>query len=139
MSDTESELRTKKESPYMKHLGDEQVEQIAAACHEVNRRWCILSGDDSQASWEDAPEWQRESAMAGVYGVIGGNGPEQSHESWLAVKEADGWVYGDVKDPEAKTHPCMVPYEDLPPHQHYKDSLFVQTARSMAEGMAFDG
>ena len=50
--------------------------------------------------------------------------PEQSHESWLEQKIADGWVYGAVKDPDAKTHPCCVPYEELPVEQKAKDYLF---------------
>ena len=50
--------------------------------------------------------------------------PSASHESWLAVKEADGWKYGEVKDPENKEHPCFVPYEQLPEEQKAKDHLF---------------
>lgn len=25
-----------------------------------------------------------------------------------------GWTYGEQRDDELKTHPCLVPYEDLP-------------------------
>lgn len=35
-----------------------------------------------------------------------------------------GWVYGKVKDAEAKTHPCIVKFEDLPEFQQKKDALF---------------
>lgn len=108
---------------------------IAAACHEVNRQWCALHNDFSQPEWHDAPDWQKSSAIEGVLGVAKGNGPRESHEGWLAHKEAEGWVYGDVKDPEAKTHPCMVPYDDLPAEQHFKDDLFVSTARLMLKGV----
>jgi len=41
-------------------------------------------------------------------------GPEKSHESWMKVKEIDGWKWGPVKDPEKKEHPCMVPFSELP-------------------------
>ena len=44
---------------------------------------------------------------------------------------ADGWVYGIVKDPESKTHPCLVPYQDLPAEQRIKDSLFGLTVRGV--------
>lgn len=47
-----------------------------------------------------------------------------SHDNWLKQKVAEGWVYGEVKDPEAKTHPCCVPYEELPESQKFKDLLF---------------
>lgn len=101
----------------------------ARAAHEANRAWCIAHGDDSQLSWDEAPEWQRSSCLNGVEGVINGNGPRESHASWLKEKEAAGWVYGAVKDPVAKTHPCCVPYEDLPEEQKMKDFIFVSVVR----------
>lgn len=103
----------------------------AAAAHEVNRAWCIAHGDHSQPGWADAPAWQRESAIEGVFGVMRGNTPEQSHESWLEHKRSDGWVYGPVKDVERKQHPCMVPYAELPPEQQAKDHNFVATVRAV--------
>ncbi len=36
------------------------------------------------------------------------------HEVWAAGRIADGWTYGEKRDDEAKTHPCLVPYEELP-------------------------
>jgi len=109
-----------------------QIETCARAAHEANRAWCLAHGDHSQPSWEDAPDWQKESAIAGVNGVLSGNTPEQSHESWLAHKRRDGWVYGPVKDPAKKEHPCMVPYSELPPAQRVKDAIFVSVVRAMA-------
>jgi hypothetical protein len=50
--------------------------------------------------------------------------PEQSHESWWAEKQRTGWTYGPVKDAEKKTHPCCVPYAELPREQQRKDALF---------------
>jgi hypothetical protein len=105
----------------------------AMAAHEANRAYCLAIGDASQVHWEQAPEWQRASALAGVRGVlIDGNGPRESHESWLAEKRADGWKYGPVKDPEAKVHPCFVPYDELPEAQKGKDAIFVTIVRAVA-------
>ena len=36
------------------------------------------------------------------------------HEVWSAGRIADGWTYGVVRDDARKTHPCLVPYEQLP-------------------------
>lgn len=108
------------------------VEKIAMVCHEANRAWCIANGDSSQPLWTEAPDWQRDSALIGVRGVLAGNTPEQSHESWLAVKRADGWRHGPVKCPETKQHPCMVPYDELPPEQQAKDHLFVAVVNALA-------
>ena len=108
---------------------------IAAVAHEINRAYCAALGDDSQPEWDDAPDWQKDSAVGGVEFHLANPdaGPEASHESWLAQKEADGWTYGEEKDPEAKTHPCFVPFTELPPEQQAKDFLFRQTVHSLAE------
>lgn len=111
------------------------LEAIARATHEANRAYCLANGDTSQPSWDDAPDWQRTSARHGVVGALAGNTPEQSHEGWMREKLATGWSYGPVKDPERKQHPCMVPYEQLPPEQRGKDALFVCVARAMAAAL----
>lgn len=105
---------------------------LAAICHEVNAAYCRSIGDASQPAWLEAPEWQKSSAIAGVEGILGGRitKPEESHESWAAQKIADGWKYGEVKDPEAKTHPCLVPYDQLPESQRVKDDLFFAVVRA---------
>jgi len=105
---------------------EEFIEKVARQCHEANRAYCGLIGDKSQVSWEEAPEWQKQSAKEGVkYHLNNRNStPADSHVSWMKQKEKDGWIYGDVKDPEKKTHPCMVPYEQLPMEQRLKDYVF---------------
>lgn len=106
----------------------ENVSVIATAkiAHEVNRAWCAFNGDHSQPSWEDAPEWQRKSAINGVnfHRANPEAGDCASHNSWMAEKLADGWTYGEIKDPENKTHPCIRPFEELPKDQQFKDRLF---------------
>lgn len=114
-------------------MNKQQIETAARAAHEANRAWCLAQGDASQPSWEEAPEWQRVSAVSGVQGVIAGNGPEQSHESWLEEKRRAGWTFGAVKDPDKKEHPCFVPYADLPPEQKAKDHVFVGVVRAFIE------
>lgn len=107
--------------------------EIAHVCHEANRALCEANGDTSQVAWADAPGWQKDSAINGVRAISDGRTtrPEQSHESWLAEKEANGWVYGDVKDVTTKTHPCMVPYSQLPPEQRVKDHVYFAVATTL--------
>ena len=101
--------------------------------HEANRTWCAVLGDDSQPAWEDAPEWQRQSAINGVQFHIDNPiaHPIDSHDNWMREKVANGWTYGEVKDPEAKTHPCLRPYHELPEEQRRKDWLFVAVVRAL--------
>lgn len=102
------------------------VDQIAKVCHEVNRAYCQSIGDNSQLSWEEAPDWQRTSAINGVTFHVNNPdaGPDHSHNEWLKEKEANGWKYGEVKDPEKKEHPCFLPYDQLPVEQKSKDYIF---------------
>ena len=109
----------------------DQTETLAHVAHESNRAYCRSIGDDSQPAWDDAPEWQKSSARNGVAGILSGNTPEQSHESWLAQKEAEGWKYGPVKNPDLKEHPCFVPYAELPEAQQVKDHVFAGVIRAM--------
>ncbi|MBQ8001535.1 MAG: Ryanodine receptor Ryr [Ruminococcus sp.] len=39
---------------------------------------------------------------------------ENVHEVWAAGRVAEGWTYGEVRDDEKKTTPCLVPYCELP-------------------------
>lgn len=36
------------------------------------------------------------------------------HEVWAQNRIKEGWTYGPVRDDVNKTHPCLVPYEELP-------------------------
>lgn len=42
------------------------IQGIARVCHEANRGYCISMGDKSQLPWDEAPAWQRGSAVQGV-------------------------------------------------------------------------
>jgi hypothetical protein len=110
-----------------------EAEAIARVCHEANRAYCSTIGDDSQPSWEDAPDWQRESAINGVLFHQDNPlaNPIDSHESWMKEKLEAGWTYGAVKDPDAKTHPCILPYHELPLEQRLKDSLFMAIVHAL--------
>ncbi len=36
------------------------------------------------------------------------------HEVWAETRISQGWSYGEKRDDELMTHPCLVPYEQLP-------------------------
>lgn len=38
---------------------------------------------------------------------------ENTHEVWAQGKLDDGWTYGETLDREKKTHPLLIPYEEL--------------------------
>ncbi len=111
------------------------VEQIAKICHEANRTYCQTINDFTQRSFEEAAEWQRTSAIAGVHHHLDNPDSEDSdsHKAWMTDKLLAGWKYGENKDEEAKTHPCIVPFEKLPIEQQRKDALFRAIVHALAK------
>lgn len=111
-----------------------EVVDIAKVAHEVNAAYCESIMDLTQPSWEEAPEWQKSSAINGViFHLENANAsPSASHDSWLKQKTEEGWKYGEIKNPETKQHPCFVPYDQLPVSQRSKDYLFKQIVHSLA-------
>lgn len=43
------------------------------------------------------------------------------HEVWAQNRINQGWQYGPRRDDVLKTHPCLVPYEDLPEEEKQYD------------------
>lgn len=112
---------------------DMDIVDIARVTHEANRAVQIITGDPAPSPpWDEAPDWQQASAIDGVGNALRGATPEQSHENWLEEKRRTGWSYGEVKDAEAKTHPCFVPYAELPPEQRVKDDVFTSIVRALS-------
>lgn len=110
-----------------------KIEDIAQVAHEINKAYCSSLGDDTQPDWIDAPQWQKDSAVSSVQFHIStpDAGGDASHNAWLAVKAADGWKYGEVKDADKKEHPCFIPYSELPLEQRVKDYLFAAVVDSL--------
>lgn len=109
-----------------------RLHDIAQVCHEANRAIQIIQGDpEPSAVWKDAPQWQRDSAIEGVVKAAAGQSPRELHESWCDFKYATSWVYGEVKDTERLTHPCLVPYDELPEDQKDKDRVFAAIVNTL--------
>jgi len=103
-----------------------QIEHCARIAHEANRTYCENMGDFSQPLWDDTPQWQKDSIINGVqFHLDNRDAPLwDAHNSWLKEKMKNGWVYGEIKDLDKKTHPCIVPYKNLPISERYKIALF---------------
>lgn len=106
--------------------------QIARVCHEANRAVRHALGETDDGGWDDISEETQLSAINGVLAAQAGADPIRSHINWLTFKEQHGWVWGPEKNEELKTHPCIVPYNQLPPEQQLKDALFVAVVRALS-------
>lgn len=52
------------------------------------------------------------------------------HEVWAYNRIAEGWVYGNERNSELKTTPCLVPYEELPEiEKNYDRNTAVETLK----------
>ena len=111
----------------------DMVLDIARECHATNREYCMSLGDDSQVPFDEAPKIIQQSVIDGVKGVLENSEitPEQSHDNWVYYKSEEGWEYGETKDIEAKLHPNLVPFNDLPETEQLKDKMFIDTVRQI--------
>lgn len=48
---------------------------------------------------------------------------EDNHINWMNMKESQGWVLGKEKDFDKKTHPDLIPYDELPLIEKNKDEM----------------
>lgn len=110
--------------------------EIAVIAHAANLAYRTILGDEPGPGWLDMDPAEQESVIAGVCAVLAGsvNGPAYSHKAWYDRKLSEGWVYGTVKDVEAKIHPNMIAHGvwgDLPDDERRKDLLFLAVVVSL--------
>ncbi len=58
-------------------------------------------------------------------GPLRSNDAEKLHQDWVEAYEKNGWRYGPERDVEKRTHPDMVPYDQLGQLERDKDAVFV--------------
>jgi hypothetical protein len=110
------------------------IEVAARVCHEAIRALQQATGDPEPVpSWDAATEEQRRSTILSVGRALAGASPEQVHDEWRADRDAQGWTWGPVKDSRARRHPCLLPYDQLPPVQQVKDKLFLAVVAAIGD------
>lgn len=108
-------------------------EQIAEVCHEAVRVFCAKSGEEQAPAWTYLTPDHREFLASGVDLVRANPAAPDSalHDFWCDRKREDGWQPGPVKDADGKTHPRLVPFDQLPIAHRTKDRLFRAIARAL--------
>ena len=87
--------------------------------------WCCYQMGAGQDYNTIPTDDQMESLADAVRAVVNNPDmtPEENHENWMRMKTEQGWVYGPVKDAVAKTHPDLIPYDELPEVERKKDDM----------------
>ena len=124
---------------------------IVAACHSAWYAYTVLGLGESGEPLVTAPRWQKRSIAEAIefwdtkMTELNLEGKAEntivtvlsplSHMNWCDHKIADGWSYGPIKDPEGKTHPCLVDYDQLPESQKKKDEVVIRTYLAVRTAM----
>ena len=80
------------------------------------------------APWEDREGDFRKQFLNVIDRQMGPSrsaSPEELHGSWMQAYLDRGWVYGEKYDAEGRTHPDLVPYQDLGQLERDKDAVFI--------------
>ena len=60
------------------------------------------------------------------------------HDVWAETRIAQGWTYGKQRNDELKTHPCLIPYEELPESEKEYERNTVQETLRLIMKLGFE-
>ncbi len=104
---------------------------IAEIAEDAIDRYRVLIGETSKP-WAERPDAYKKNCADGVRLIFENTGitAETVHALWVSSRAKEGWVYGPVQDLDAKTHPMMCDWDDVPDAQRRKDELFINIVRA---------
>jgi len=63
--------------------------------------------------------------------------PEEAHDSWWEAYKKLGWTYGPERDDAKKTHPDMVPFNELGWEERINDQVWILLNQLARETITF--
>lgn len=124
----------KPESRRETNLSRPEALRIAQVAHEAVRAWQAANGQKPAPTWARAPAWMKAATLEAVTWKSGTRSPSPAarHRQWMEEKTKAGWKLGPTKDARRKTHPLMVPYNQLPEVERRKDALVSAVVKALA-------
>lgn len=113
--------------------------QISPSCETHKERMDGLEprrgpsqGDTNQAMYEPKPIETAHVTLPENLRALVERLAENAHDVWAKQRMDDGWTYGPRRDDQAKKHPDLVPYADLPESEKdYDRSMALQTIKAV--------
>jgi hypothetical protein len=112
-------------------------ERVARAC------WAALDvmNDAQGPPWAAVPfapfdalsPAEQDVVVEGVRAARRGATPRELFGMWAAARRKLGWGWGPLKDEALRTHPNLVPYDELPAPQRDKDKVFLAIVTAMTD------
>jgi len=117
----------------MGNIGRMNLFHVAMIAWEAYRNYLDIIGELPAPPWLAADNSKREQFVNGVkFHAENPNAtPADSHEHWRKYMEARGYQYGDERNIKEKTHPAMIPFNQLPPELQAPHHLFASICKSM--------
>ena len=109
------------------------LEAIARVIHAAIRTWSTAHGQPDMPDWDVAPQWMKDSTFASIQFVLEHPDADAGaqHVQWMNQRRAQGWTYGPVRDEARKTHPMLVPFDQLPIMEQKIDELVSAIGRAL--------
>ena len=99
--------------------------------------WIIQYDDETRKVYSGSDGYSREKLPEELMELVEVMA-KNVHEVWSQSRLSEGWTYGARRDDEKKTHPCLVPYEELPEIEKDYDRNTAIGTLKLIQALGFD-
>ncbi|XP_071050495.1 ryanodine receptor isoform X2 [Onthophagus taurus] len=122
-------------SPLVESLLPQQILSLEPCFYFGNLNKCVLAGPlfvEDDTAFVPNPVDTSMVTLPTYIESIKDKLAENIHEMWAMNKIEAGWQWGDMRDDLRHIHPCLVPFDKLPPaEKRYDSQLAVQTLKTI--------
>ncbi|KAK4873043.1 hypothetical protein RN001_015072 [Aquatica leii] len=123
-------------SPLVESLLPHQILSLDPCFYYGNLHKCVLAGPlvvEDDVAFVPNPVDTSLLCLAQYIETVKDKLAENIHEMWAMNKIEAGWQWGEYRDDVRHIHPCLVPFDKLPPaEKRYDSQLAVQTLKTIS-------